>query len=50
MNNKDKYSYTCMYLCLINMKILTFKDFVKKNIKNDTMKESELQGIHNYHT
>ena len=31
------------------MKILTFKDFMKKyNLKNDTMNESELQKIYNY--
>ena len=31
------------------MKILTFKDFMKKNnLKNDTMKESKLQKVYNY--
>ena len=31
------------------MKILTFKDFMKKyNLKNDTMNESELQRVYNY--
>ena len=31
------------------MKILTFKDFMKKyNLKNKTMNESELQRIYNY--
>ena len=31
------------------MKILNFKDFVKKNnLKNDTMNESQLQKIYNY--
>ena len=31
------------------MKILTFKDFMKKySLKNDTMNESELQRIYNY--
>ena len=31
------------------MKILNFKDFMKKNkLKNDTMKESELQKNYNY--
>ena len=31
------------------MKILTFKDFMKKyNLKNDTMNESQLQTIYNY--
>ena len=31
------------------MKVLNFRDFMKKyNIKNDTMKESELQRIQNY--
>ena len=32
------------------MKDLNFKDFMKKyNLKNDTMNESELQKIYNYH-
>ena len=31
------------------MKILTFKDFMKKfNLKNKTMNESELQRVYNY--
>ena len=31
------------------MKIITFKDFMKKyKLKNDTMNERELQKIHNY--
>ena len=31
------------------MKILNFKDFVKNNnLKNNTMNESQLQGIYNY--
>ena len=35
-----------MYSCLINMKILNFKDFMKKyKLKNDTMNESQLQKI-----
>ena len=35
--------------CLINMKILTFKDFIKKyKLKNDTMNESQLQRVYNY--
>ena len=38
-----------MYPCLINMKILSFKDFMKKyKLKNDTMNESQLQKIYNY--
>ena len=37
-----------MYLCLINMKVLNFKDFMKKyNLKDDTMNESQLQEIYN---
>ena len=40
-----------MYSCLINMKILNFKDFMKKyNLRNDTMKESQLQKLYNYPT
>ena len=27
---KYKYSYNSMYSCLINMRILNFKDFMKK--------------------
>ena len=35
--------------CLINMKILTFKDFMKKyKLKSDTMNESHLQKNYNY--
>ena len=31
------------------MRILNFKDFMKKNnLKNDTMKESQLQKIYNH--
>ena len=31
------------------MKVLNFKDFMKKyKLKNDTMNESQLQGIYNY--
>ena len=38
-----------MYSYLINMKILNFKDFMKKyKLKNDTMNESQLQKIYNY--
>ena len=38
-----------MYSYLINMKIISFKDFMKKyKLKNDTMNESELQKIYNY--
>ena len=49
MKNQYYYSYTCMYLCLINMKVLKFKDFMKKiKLINDTMNESELQIIYNY--
>ena len=34
----------------MNMKVLIFKDFMKKyNLKNDTMKESQLLKIYNYH-
>ena len=33
----------------INMKVLNFKDFMKKhNLKNDTMNESELRRVYNY--
>ena len=36
-----------MYSCLINMKILSFKDFMKKyKLKNDTMNESQLQSVY----
>ena len=35
--------------CLLNMKILNFKDFMKKcNLKDDTMNEFELQRVYNY--
>ena len=38
-----------MYSCLINMKVLYFKDFLKKySLKNDTMNESQLQKIYKY--
>ena len=38
-----------MYPCLINMKILNFKDFMKKyKLKNNTMTESELQKFYNF--
>ena len=38
-----------MYSCLINMKILNFKDFMKKyKLKNDTMNEPQLQRVYNY--
>ena len=38
-----------MYSCLINMKILNFKDFMKKyKLKNDTLNESQIQKIYNY--
>ena len=38
-----------MYPCLINMKRLNFKNFMKKyNLKNATMNESQLQKIYNY--
>ena len=30
------------------MKVLNFKDFMKKKLKNDTMNESQLQKIYNY--
>ena len=44
MNNKYNYIYNC-----INMKLLNFKDFMKKyKLKNKTMNESELQKIYNY--
>ena len=43
MNNKCNYNYNC-----INMKLLNFKDFMKKyNFKKDTMNESQLQKIYN---
>ena len=36
-----------MYPCLKNMKVLNFKHFMKKyNLKDDTMKESEIQRIY----
>ena len=38
-----------MYPCLINMKVLNFREFMKKyNLKKDTMKESELQRFYIY--
>ena len=38
--------YNCEY---INMKILNFKDFMKKyKLKNDTMNVSEVQKVYNY--
>ena len=38
-----------MYSYLINMKVLNFRAFMKKdNLKNDTMNESELQKIYKY--
>ena len=38
--------YNCKY---INMKLLNFKDFLKKyNLKNYTMNESQLQIVYNY--
>ena len=41
-----KYKYNCKY---INMKVLNFKDFMKKHkLKNDTMNESQLQRVYNY--
>ena len=30
------------------MKVLIFKDFMKKKMKNDTMSESQLQKVYNY--
>ena len=37
-----------MYSCLINMKILNFKDFMRKyNLENDTMNESQIRKICN---
>ena len=46
---KYKYSSNCMYLCLRKMKVLNFKDFMKKyNLEKDTMNESQLQKIYNY--
>ena len=44
MNTKYNYNYNC-----INMKVLTLNDFMKKfNLKNDTIKESQLQKMYNY--
>ena len=38
--------YNCKY---IKMKVLNFKDFMKKfKLKNDTMNESQPQKIYNY--
>ena len=37
---KCKYNYICMYPCLIKMKVLNFKYFMKKyNLKTDIMNE-----------
>ena len=34
---------------ILNLKVLNFKDFMKKyDLKNDTMKETQLQRIYNY--
>ena len=39
--------YICIYSCLINMKVLNFKDRLKKyTLKDDTMIESELQRVY----
>ena len=44
MNNENNYNYIC-----INMKLLIFKDFMKKyNLKNDTKNEPQLQKIYNH--
>ena len=44
MNIKYNYDYIC-----INMKLLNFKDFMKKyRLKNDTMNESQLQRVYTY--
>ena len=44
MNIRYNYNYIC-----INMKLLNFKDFLKKyNLKNDTLNESQLQKVYNY--
>ena len=38
-----------MYPSLINLKVLNFKDFLKKyNLKNDTVNESELEIVYTY--
>ena len=43
MKNKYIYSYKCMNIFFIKMKILKFKVFVKiYNIKNDTLNENDL--------
>ena len=43
------YSYNCMYSCLMNMRVLNFKDFVKNyNLKKDTKNELELQRVYKY--
>ena len=45
----NNYSYICMYSCLINMKVLNFKGFMKKDkLKNDTINGCQLQRIYNY--
>ena len=44
MNCKYNYNYN-----FTNMKLLNFKDFMKKtNLKDATMNESQLQTIYNY--
>ena len=46
---KYKYKYICMCSYLINVKVLNFKNFMKKyNLNNNTMNESELQRVYNY--
>ena len=40
---------THIYSWFINMRILNFKDFMKKyNLKDDTMNESQLQRVYKY--
>ena len=49
MNNKYNYKNNCINIHLINMKILSFRDFKKEyNLKKDIMNESQLQKIYNY--
>ena len=49
MNNKYNYNYNCILIYFINMKIFSFKNFLKKyNLQKDTMNESELQRVFNY--
>ena len=44
-----KYSYTCIHSCVINMKLLNSKDFIKiYNLKNDSLNESQLQSVFIY--